>query len=484
MRRVLTLLAICSTLSVSLHAQDHVRPASISAHTRFLADDLLLGRGTGSAGARLAALYIESQCRALGLAPVEGSYRQPVLLDEASVLPSTAMSLTRRGAAVEFLYPFDFVPNVGSYASVRSFAGPAVFVGSEQDVLRGLPNELALDGGVAVSVEPLRGAAVDTLVRRGVVGMVHLVPEPPNYELYVRSRGPSRLYHRDPTVVSSFLPAVPSVIAGPRVVAALTDGLAFTPSGEVPPQRLGWEVAVRIDVSVQPVNEENVVCVLSGTDPTARDTAVALSAHYDHLGISVPDASGDSIYNGFSDNAAGVGMLLGIAEALARPDARPRHSVLFLFFTGEERGLLGSDAYVAAPAWPLGRTLALINLDAGAPPARPVSWRLAGVDSTGLGASARRVADRNGWAISTSGARANSDYFPFHRSGVPSVFVIPGSGAYDGLSADSSAALRRRWDRYHQASDAWDPDFPFDGLARYADFALSLVREADAAGVR
>jgi len=483
-RRALTLLALASTFSATVHAQGEVRPASISAHTRFLADDLLLGRATGSPGARLAALYIESACRALGLDPVEGSYRHPVLLEEASILPSTTLSLARRGAAVEFLYQADFVPNVGSYASVRGFGGRAVFVGSEQDVLRGLPSGLDLTGRVAVSVEPLRGAVVDTLLGRGAVGMVHLVPEPSTYELYVRSRGPARLYHHDPNVVSSFLPAVPSVIVGPRVVAALVDGIALNSSGAAFPQLLDWEVTVRIDVSVRPVNEDNLACLLEGADPAARDTALALSAHYDHLGISVPDASGDSVYNGFSDNAAGVGMLLGIAEALTKADAKLRHSVLFLFFTGEERGLLGSDAYVAAPAWPLDRTLALVNLDAGAPPAPPVTWRLEGVDSTGLGATAERVADRRGWEVSTSGARANSDYFPFHRSGVPSVFIIPGSGAYDGISADSSAALRRRWDRYHRASDAWDPEFPFDGLARYADFALAIVREADRTGVR
>ncbi len=134
----------------------------------------------------------------------------------------------------------------------------------------------------------------------------------------------------------------------------------------------------------------NVACHLSGADAGARDTAIAFTAHYDHLGVSVPDASGDSIYNGFSDNAAGVAMLLGIAQAAARGRVPPlRHSVLFLFFSGEERGLLGSDHFVTAPPWPLERMAAVINLDAGAPPGAPVSWRLAGVDSSGIGGVAR-----------------------------------------------------------------------------------------------
>ena len=148
--------------------------------------------------------------------------------------------------------------------------------------------------------------------------------------------------------------------------------------------------------------------------------------------------------------------------------------------TGEERGLLGSDHYVADPLWPLDRTLAVVNLDAGAPPAMPVSWRLAGVDSSGLGAAAIRVARDRGWEVATSPPRANSDYFPFHRAGIPAVFVIPGPAPYEGLTADSSAALRSRWDRYHQASDHWYPRFPFEGLRRYAEFALLILGEVDA----
>jgi hypothetical protein len=484
--RTLWLLTLCVGIPGITGAQEPiVRGEVISAHTRFLADDLLRGRGTGSEGTQLAALYIESQCRQLGLRPAPGGYRQPVQLEEASILSTTSLQLSRAGGSVDFLYPVDFVPNVGSAATTRGFDGPAVFVGSERDLLTGRLSNLDLRGRVAITVQPIRGEAVDTLVRRGAVGMMQLVPDSSAFRLYVRSRGPTRLYHRDPGVASSFLPALPSLLVGPRVVAALVDGLALTPEGNPFPQPVAWSVRAHVATTVHAVDEDNVVCVFDGTQRGTRDTVIALSAHYDHLGISFPDASGDSIYNGFSDNAAGVGMLLAIAEAITRPYAPAiRHSVLFLFFTGEERGLLGSDAYVATPSWPLERTLALVNLDAGAPPAQPTSWRLAGVDTSGFGAVAIRVATRRGWQITTSPAKANSDYFPFHRSGVPSMFVIPGPAPYEGLSEDSSAALRRRWDRYHQPSDEWDPEFLFQGLQRYASFALDIVREADSTFTR
>lgn len=454
----------------------------LRAHTRFLADDLLLGRGTGSAGAAVAALYIESQCRRLGLDPAAGAYRQPVQLEQARIGPGSRMTASTPRGSVEFLYVEDFVPDVGSAATLVDFAGPAVFVGTESGIESGQLGGLDLHGAVAVTVGPVRGPAADTLAARGVTGVVHLLPDGETYQLYVRSRGPTRLYHRDRAIRSSFLPTVPAVLAGPRVTQALLAGATVDDSARPVIQPLAWSLRIEIESSRTSIEEANVACLLPGTG-ARRDTAIVLSAHYDHLGVGVPDERGDSIYNGFSDNAAGVGMLLAIAEAIVRdPTADLGFSLLLLFFTGEERGLLGSDFYVAHPLWPLRQTAAVVNLDAGAPPAPPVSWRVAGIDSTdatGLDALTARVAADRGWQVVTSPARANSDYFPFSREGVPAIFLIPGAEPYEGMSADSSVALRQRWDRYHRPADHWSADFPFAGLGRYADFALAVVRALD-----
>src|SRR5206468_10143209 len=113
-----------------------------------------------------------------------------------------------------------------------------------------------------------------------------------------------------------------------------------------------------------------------------------------------------------------------------------------------------------------------INLDAGAPPGRPWSWRIAVAErGAPLTRLAQDVAADRGWSVTTSPATPNSDYYPFARSGVPAIFIIPGTAPYQGLSADSSQALRRRWDHYHEPADEWSPDFPFAGLGRYAEFA-------------
>lgn len=104
------------------------------------------------------------------------------------------------------------------------------------------------------------------------------------------------------------------------------------------------------------------------------DRAFIVSAHYDHLGVGVPNAEGNSFYNGFSDNAGGVALALGIGEAPAR-EGRLRHSLILFFSAGEEQVLLGSDYFVTHPLWPLNRIDGGVHLDAtprlGLLPVRP-----------------------------------------------------------------------------------------------------------------
>jgi hypothetical protein len=475
-------MVLAASITMAAPGQSQELPVdtlAMKAHTRFLSHDMLRGRATGSDGARLAALYIESRCRAMGLAPVGGGYRQDVPLEEGRVLPETRLRASRGQGVAEFRFPDDFAPNVGTKETLRDFGGRVVFVGADETIVSPALDGVALEGRVAVTLGPIRGAAVDTLAHRGTAGMIHLIGDPDAYELYARSRGDTRLYHADPGVRSSFFPPLPAVLAGPRLSHMLLRYASLGPADEIPPQALGWSIDVTIALEQRPVDAHNVLCLLPGSDARLRDTAVAFMAHYDHLGVGAPSSTGDSIYNGFSDNAAGVAMLLAIAQRLVH---RPlRHSTLFLFPTGEERGLLGSDHLVAHAPWPLERIAAVINLDAGAPAAAPARWQLAGVDSTGLGALAAAVAAENGWDITTSAPRPNSDYFPFTRRGIPGLLIIPGPLPYEGLSSDSSSALFRRWDHYHQQADEWAEDFPYAGLARYAEFAYLIARRVDAA---
>jgi len=465
----------------SLWSQQPLDTLAIKAHTFFLANDLLQGRATGTREAETAALYIAAQCRALGLTPAAPDYLQAVPLEESIIEPGTQLTVMRSGQNAVFHYPEDFTPDVGTGSTLVGFSGPAYYVGPVNGIERDALHDLHLEGSVAV----VAGARVSVdqahlLHELGASAILHLLSDYAAYDLYRRSRGDTRLYHADSTIRSSFLPPITSLLASPRLAYAMVAGTSIERGEELAPGPLDREVRYDVKLNSRKVEAHNVACLLPGSDLPAADTAIAFTAHYDHLGVGVPDSSGDAIYNGFSDNAAGVAMLLAIAQAMKSDTTRRmRHSVIFVFFVGEERGLLGSDFYVARPLWPLERTSAVINIDAGAPPGKLTSWRLAGVDSTGLGGLAIKVAREQGWTVTTSPPRANSDYYPFVREGVPAVFIIPGAGPFEGLSADSSDALRKRWDHYHQPADQWSEDFPFSGVARYAKYGYLIAQALD-----
>ncbi len=448
----------------------------IRGYTRFLSDDALAGRGTGTREADVAALYIQSACIALGLGPVTAAgYMQPVPLHR-SMIKGDGTVLTLRGPRGErrFAYRDAFIPNLGLRDDV-TLGGPAVLIGTAQDVTTGKTATLNLSGAIAVILGPAPDAVDATLLARGAIALMQVTGDQEQFALYVRSRGESRLALADSTIKRSYGSSLTSIVASPALARDL-----FRDLRSDQPAALPDSIFLSVRSERLAVTSSNVGCLVRGSDENARDTAIAYTAHYDHLGIGVPDARGDSIYNGFSDNAAGVAMLLAIGDALNRPTVRPRHSVLLLFFTGEEAGLLGSDFYVAHPSWPLERIRGVINLDAGAPPARPWSWRLAGGDGDSwLGQVGQDVAASRGWSATTSAATPNSDYFPFHRLGVPAIFIVPGSAPYQGLSVDSSQALRRRWDHYHEAADEWAEDFPFEGLGRYAELAYDIGLAVD-----
>ncbi len=433
---------------------------ALRAHTRFLASDALQGRGTGTRGEHIAAEYIASELIRIGVQPLHGSFFQTVPLKRALI--SRAV-VRYQGASYG---PAEFVWNTGGRAAFRSFSGPLTFVGMVDTIAVRRSSEMR--GRVVVLTGPMGAAAlayVPALMRAGAAGIVIAVSDSTTFGLFARSRGDAR-YYVDAQVNDPVWQAdLPVIIAGPALARHLIARERFT--------QLPGVLQAELHTTVTDVRAANVVGMIPGTSAQLANEIVAYSAHYDHLGISLPDPRGDSIYNGFSDNAAGVAMLLAIAALMK--DNPPARSVLFLFFTGEERGLLGSSYYASHPALPLSRMKALINLDAGAPPAAPVSWRIAGGQSSPLGEMAKQIATAHEWTAELGAASPNSDYWPFLARGVPSIFIIPGN-SWENVSAEQQAALRLRWDRYHRADDEWHIDFPFSGIARYAAYAYLVGR--------
>ena len=207
----------------------------------------------------------------------------------------------------------------------------------------------------------------------------------------------------------------------------------------------------------------NVVAVLEGADPRLRDTFVVYSAHLDHIGTGPADAHGDSIYNGADDDASGVAAILEIAEAFTALSERPARSVAFVAVSGEELGLLGSQAFLESGLVPASGMVANINIDMIGRNARDTVVVIGRGYST-LGSLADGVAAAHPelgltviddpWPEEQFFFR--SDHYNFARAGIPALFLF--SGVHDD---------------YHRPSDHADR-IDAEKTARIATFAFRL----------
>lgn len=206
----------------------------------------------------------------------------------------------------------------------------------------------------------------------------------------------------------------------------------------------------------------NVAAMLPGSDPALADEVIVLGAHIDHLG-----ASGANIYNGADDNASGSTILLGLARAFAqlKKDGQgPKRSILFLWFSAEEMGLLGSLYWVKTPTIPLARVKAMLNMDmlgrtetdevsvyCGTEAAREASFH-AWHDADGLG-FARVPHDIESYL-------RRSDQYSFYKKGIPVMFF------FEGFQGSAGQAMNPD---YHRASDD-PPKIDLSKLGRSARF--------------
>ncbi|HEU0055591.1 MAG TPA: M28 family peptidase, partial [Longimicrobium sp.] len=241
---------------------------------------------------------------------------------------------------------------------------------------------------------------------------------------------------------------------------------------------------------VQHLESENVVGAVRGSDPALRDQYVAFSAHWDHLGIG-PAVNGDSIYNGASDNASGVADLLAIARAAAE-GPKPKRSLLFVFVTAEESGLLGSEYFGLRPTVPVDRIVANLNVDGGNVLARSRDFRVLGDTKSSLGPSFAALLQPRGMRVSPDlhperGYFYRSDHFSFARVGVPAVSIAAGSdfeGKPEGWGAQQEEDYTAH--RYHQPSDEYRADWDLSGAAQLASLVLEFgtgIANADAAAL-
>jgi hypothetical protein len=380
---------------------DSICQQDLKADLFFLAGDGFRGRLTASPENDLASEFIASRFERLGLKRMgtDGSYFQRFHLSTATLGQSNSLVVTRDGVTLRF-------PSGQGFAPVRfspsgEATGRLVFLGfgivapeyghddyAGVDVrgklvlaLEHEPGEKdpqsSFDGVVmSEAATPLRKAL--TAQERGAVGILfvpdrHNHPEPENFEGLAHSTWPEKppriqSYMLQDWVERIHIPAGTISTALARTLLRVA-GRSLEDLGRASERPHGGSaievertvVTLSTDVRHHVVPDRNVVAAIEGCDPKLKDEWVMISCHHDHNGTD-----GSQIFNGADDNASGTVGLIEIAEAYglaAREGSRPGRSILFAAFNSEERGLLGSWAFVERPLVPLDRIVAVLNMD-------------------------------------------------------------------------------------------------------------------------
>ncbi len=244
------------------------------------------------------------------------------------------------------------------------------------------------------------------------------------------------------------------------------------------PVSLGVTTSLTFSNALSEVSTANVLGILPGSDPELADEVVIYTAHHDHLGIGVADDTGDTIYNGARDNAAGVAQVLAIANALQSLPQAPKRSIMILFVAAEEQGLLGSKYYAAHPTVHPGRIAANINYDGGNiwGKSRDVSY--IGLGKSSLDGVVRTVAERQSRIVKPDlfpdrGMYYRSDQFSFAHIGVPAMYLGKPTD-FVGRSADWGLQQIQEYEdvRYHQPGDELTDSWFFEGMVDDAVFGF------------
>lgn len=353
---VLLTLAITFTLGAQTESKivsETISKADIEGHIYFLADDLLKGRETGTPELKIAASYLANTLRGYGAKPnpKTGNYYQDVKLKR--VTPPKDASININNQAMS-----DFVfLNVAEMTSDAD----AIFLnyGLEADYtnkdVKGKVVIIKAGSSITNDTEAaygLRRQKLKLAQEKGVKAIIELLNTDANMWNFIDHN------FNAPSI---------SVASGgdENNESQIAHIWALDKEGKMS-DKFSSLKSIKIEISigekvVEPVLSQNVIGVVEGTDPKLKDEYIIYSAHYDHVGIGTPDETGDTIYNGARDNAVGTTTVLAMAKNLAKYPTK--RSALFILFTGEEKGLLGSSYYVENPVLPLNQMVYCFNSD-------------------------------------------------------------------------------------------------------------------------
>jgi Zn-dependent M28 family amino/carboxypeptidase len=473
-------------------------------HIKILAADNMEGRDTGSPGLKRAEAYTVNQLKAAGLQPVgvKGFY-QPVKFESRQLVETaSSASLVRDGKAEPLTLGEDaiFSTRVDLAPTVEA---PLVFVGYGLSIPESNFDDLAgldLKGKVAVLItgSPVQiGSALashhQTALERwkafrqaGAVGIIS-IPNPASMDVPWSRTALNRLHPSMELAGEEFNETQGENLAlyfNPAHADRLFEGSGHTfqeladlakDRKPLPHFPLAVSIAAKAELQRKEVESANLVAVLMGSDPQLKKEHVVLSAHIDHVGIGEP-INGDRIYNGAMDNAAGVAVLLDVAASLKQHPENLKRSLLFVFVTGEEKGLLGSKYFAAHPTVDPKSIVADINIDMFRPLVPLKMLTVLGLAESDLGDVARQVAEANGASVQADpqplrNVFVRSDQYSFIRHGVPALAmdIAPTTPEQEQIYKD--------WltHRYHAPSDDLDQPVDLPSAGKYEEVIRQLM---------
>ena len=484
----------------------------LRAHTKFLASDLLEGRGPATRGDALAEAYIQAQMEGMGLkpgAPGGGWIQKVPLVGVKAAFPGSALFRSERGTA-------EGVPG-GNFVAFSGVQKPAakiedaevVFVGygivapeyrwddyKDADVagkvLLMMNNDPESDPSLFAGKTRLWYGRWDykylMAAKKGAAGaiLIHTTPSA-GYPWHVvkNSWGGEQFELPDDGSLRVQIRMWADEELS-RAVAKLggkdLDALrASAESRSFRPVPLGVRLSFAITNAIQQKESGNVIGRIPGGDPKLSGEAVVFTAHHDHFGIKPgPRPEDDAIYNGAIDNASGVASVLAVARAFADLRTPPRRSVYFAFVAGEEQGLLGSQYFVKHPPVAAGRIAANINIDEANWFGKTRDISLIGLGKSSLDRDVIAAAKTQGRVVKPDefpdrGRFYRSDQFNFAKAGVPAAYLKFGTdfiGKPPGYGREQVEAYEKT--TYHQPSDEYRDSFDFSGAVEDARLAFLL----------
>jgi Zn-dependent M28 family amino/carboxypeptidase len=520
MRRTLPLFALTLGVVTSLLAAQpnphHFDGKTWWSHVKVLADDGMEGRETGSAGLRKAQAYIVAKLTQAGLQPAgTRGFHQPVKLIQRQIdEQNSSAALVRDGNAEPLILGEDAFFSTRVELAAEEITAPLVFAGyglrvpekSFDDfagldlngkvvvLLAGSPAEIP---GPLASHYQTPGERWKALKAAGAIGIIN-IPNPASMDIPWSRMSLNRAHPAmdlaDPEfnetaglkLALTFNPAqAEKLFAGSGHTFAEIAGLG---KGRKPLPRFPLTASLKARASVKrsPVESANLVARLPGTDPALKGEVVVLSAHVDHIGIGEP-IDGDRIYNGALDNGSGSALLLDMAASLAKSSSeKRRRSILFVFVTGEEKGLLGSKYFAAHPTVDAKAIIADINVDMFLPIVPLKVLKVEGIAESDLGDRAVAIARSMGVkAIADPEPLRNgfirSDQYSFIRHGIPSLKMDVGFELGTPEQKIFKEWLTRR---YHAPSDDLSQPVDLGAAALYEEITRRLLLDVANADAR